>query len=100
MHFKALLLQSLQHFTKHLVGAPGVGENSQGRVKLSELTGKASQGRGKRGHWELVKGRLLLGQARETGREASACYSQAKLRTFSGILLLPMAMTEALSNEV
>lgn len=58
------------------------------------MTVKASQGKGKREHWELVKGRLLLGPG------ALACCSQAKLRAFSVILLLPVAVTENLSSQV
>lgn len=64
-------------------------------MTLSELTIKASQGREKRGHWEMVKGRLLLSQARGNGAG-----SLLKLKTFLGILLQPVAITEALSNGV
>lgn len=60
-----------------------------------KLTIKASQGREKRGHWEMVKGRLLLRQARGNGAR-----SLLKLRTFLGILLQPVAITETLSNGV
>lgn len=73
---------------------PGEGET------VRKLTVKASQGKAKRRHWELVKGSLLLGPARQTGPGVLACCSQAKLRAFLVILLLPVTVTESLSSEV
>lgn len=64
-------------------------------MKLSELTIKTSQGREKRGHWEIVMGRLLLRKAKR-----NRARSLLKLRTFLGILLLPMAIPGTLSNRI
>lgn len=64
-------------------------------MKLSKLTIKTSQGREKRGHWKIVMGMLLLRQAKR-----NRARSLLKLRTFLGILLLPVAITGTLSNWV
>lgn len=42
----------------------------------------------------------MLGPARQMGPGVLACCSQAKLRAFLVILLLPVTVTESLSSEV